>query len=171
MKVTAILITKHKEYPIKLEGFDEVIIVTECPNIYTRYLTAMKAKNEIIYVQDDDCIVDYEELFKHYDGRLTNSMTEHHLNQYKDSGVSLVGWGCFFPKSMLSVFDKYIAKYGPDDFHLKREADRIFTYMNQPHNSIVMPHQDLEQTPDRMSFEPKHYQWAREATVKCRIIK
>jgi hypothetical protein len=169
--VTAVLITKHKEYPkeIVLDGFGEIIIRTESPNVYTRYLEAEKAKNDIIYFQDDDAIIDYKELFKHYDGRLTNGITPHHYEAYKGSGATLVGWGCFFPKKMLKVFEKYIDKYGLD-FHLMREADRIFTYLNQPHNTIIMPHQDLEQTPDRMSFEPNHYIWAREAIYKASLL-
>ena len=124
-KITAVLITKHKDYPKiildRLVGFDEIIIKTECPNIYTRYLEAARAKNDIIYVQDDDCFVNYQELFSKYDGRLTNSLTPHHFNAYKDTGATLVGWGCFFPKKMLEVFGRYIAKYG-EDFHLFREA-------------------------------------------------
>ena len=172
-KITAVLITKHKEYPQvildRLHGFDEVIIKTESPSVYTRYLEAQKAKNDIIYVQDDDCFVNYQELFSHYNGQLTNSMTPHHFQAYKDTGATLVGWGCFFPKSMLAVFQKYIDKYG-QDFHLSREADRIFTVLNQPHNTKIMPHEDLLQSSDRMSFEPNHYIWAKEAIQKAKLL-
>ena len=172
-KITAVLITKHKDYPKiildRLVGFDEIIIKTECPNIYTRYLEAAKAKNEIIYVQDDDCFVNHQELGLHYDGRLTNSMTPHHFQAYKDTGATLVGWGCFFPKEALNVFHKYIDKYGIDH-HLYREADRIFTVLNQPHNTIIMPHEDLPQTAERMSFEPNHYIWASEAIQKTKLL-
>lgn len=169
--VTAVLITKHKEYPkeINLDGFGEVIIKTESPSVFERFLQAERASNDIIYVQDDDCIVDYKALWRYYDGTLTNTMTQHHFNAYKDIGATLVGWGCFFPKSMLSVFHKYIDKYG-QDFHLFREADRIFTVLNQPHNTIIMPHEDLPQTPGRMSFEPMHYEWARQAIEKAKSV-
>ena len=171
INVSAILITRCKEYPkeIKLEGFGEVIIKTESPCVFQRYLEAEKAKNNIIYIQDDDAIIDYKELWKHYDGRLTNGITQHHFLYYKDTGATLVGWGCFFPKKMLQVFVKYVEKYGAD-FHLSREADRIFTYLNQPHNTIIMSHQDLEQTKDKMSFELQHYEWAKQAIEKCRLL-
>lgn len=155
LKVSAILITREKKYPIKIEGFDEIIIKTESPSVYQRYLEATKARNEIIYFQDDDAIVDFNELWKHYDGRLTNGTTQHHQSYYKDSGITLVGWGCFFPKKMLSVFSKYIEKYGADE-QLFREADRIFTYLNQPHNTIIQKHEDLNQV-NRMSHEGNHY--------------
>lgn len=171
-KITAVLITTELEYPKivldRLVGFDEIIIKTQCPNIYTRYLEAAKAKNDIIYVQDDDCFVNHQEIFKHYDGRLTNSMTPHHTNSYAGSGMTLVGWGCYFPKKMLDVFQRYVDKYG-EDFHLMREADRIFTYLNQPHNSLIMPHEDLNQTA-RMSHDPEHYNYMRQALEKLRLL-
>lgn len=170
--VTAVLITREREYPkeINLDGFGEVLIRTECPSIYERYLTAAKAKNDIIYVQDDDAIVDYAELFTHYDGRLTNAMTEHHARAYSDpswGGATLVGWGCFFPKSALAVFDRYIEKYGVDA-HLLREADRIFTVMNRPHNTLIRGHRDtLQQEHGRMWHEAEHWISAREAISKA----
>ena len=44
------------------------------------------------------------------------------------------------------------------------EADRIFTYLAQPHNTIVMPvHERIRQV--RMCMEPDHY------TKKNQIIK
>lgn len=172
-KITAILITKNKEYPQiildRLVGFDEIIIKTESPSVYTRYLEAAKARNEIVYVQDDDCFTNHQELFSFYDGRLTNSITPHHFAAYKDTGATLVGWGCYFPKKALDVFQKYINKYG-HDFHLNREADRIFTVLNQPFNTKIMPHEDLPQTADRMSFEPMHYEWAKQAIRKASLL-
>lgn len=170
-QVTCVLITRHKQYPqeITLDGFGEILIVPNSPNVFQRYVTATQAMHDVIYVQDDDCIVDYKELFGHYNGQLTNSMTEHHQRAYQGSGATLVGWGCFFPKKALRVFTKYLDRYGKD-FHLLREADRIFTYLNQPHNTVIMPHQDLAQTPDRMSFEPMHYEWAKQAIAKCRVL-
>lgn len=169
-KITAVLITREKEYPKKIDTswFDEVIIKTECPNIYTRYTEAEKAKNEIIYVQDDDCIVDYKELWKHYNG-LTAGITPHHFNAYQGSGVTLVGWGCFFPKSMLLNIQKYIDRYGKDE-HLMREADRIFTFLNQPHNNVIMEHQDFTPQTGRMWNEPSHWESMRQAIIKLKQI-
>lgn len=171
--VTAVLITKKDSYPtetgLKWFDFDQVMVSTQSQNVYQRYLSAQDARNEIIYVADDDAIVDYKAIWRHYNGQLTNGITQHHYNAYKDTGATLVGWGCFFPKSMLACFDKYIAKYGRD-FHLMREADRIFTVLNQPHNTIIMPHEDLPQTSDRMSLEPNHYIWAQEAIAKAKTL-
>jgi len=174
--VTAVLITREVEYPeIVLERltctdfFKDIIIVTECPSVYHRYLAAAKAKNDIIYVQDDDCLVNYQVLFQKYNGWITNAMTLPFVEKYKDTGCTLVGWGCYFPKSMLSVFDRYIAKYGIDK-HLLREADRIFTYLNQPFNTVIQPHEDLNQTPDRMGYQEDHYTSMNEALEKCKNL-
>ncbi len=171
--VTAVLITRHAEYPkeIKLDGFGEVIIRTESPSVFERYLLAEKAKCDVIYFQDDDCIVDYKELYRLYDGRLTNYMTEHHYNAYKGTGATLVGWGCMFPKTMLASLGKYTEKYGIDA-HLLREADRIFTVLNQPHNTIIGNHQDLDTSrgPDRMWKEENHWTSMEEAIVKARSL-
>lgn len=175
MKISCVLITKLPEYPqivlerLTLGFFDEIIIETESKSVYQRYLSATYAKNSTIYVQDDDCLVNYQNLFKHYDERITNTMTLPFQKQYEPLGCTLVGWGCFFPKRMINSFAKYTAKYGEDE-HLLREADRVFTYLNKPFNTIIMPHEDVLQTGDRMSLEPQHFPSAHDALRKCSLI-
>lgn len=175
MKISCVLITKNKEYPqivlerLNLGFFDEIIIETESQSVYQRYLSAKKAKYETIYVQDDDCLVNYQVLFKHYNNRITNTMTLPFQKQYDPLGCTLVGWGAFFPKYMVKVFDRYTAKYGEDN-HLLREADRIFTCLNKPFNTIIMPHEDVNQTSDRMCSEPEHFPSAHEALRKCSLL-
>lgn len=169
--ITFVGITREKEYPKQIDTswFDEVLIKTESPSVYERYLLAEQAKNDIIYVQDDDCIVDYKELWKHYNGGLTAGITQHHHDAYMGSGVTLVGWGCFFPKSMLKNIQKYIDVYGKDA-HLLREADRIFTFLNQPHNLVIMNHTDFTPQTNRMWNEPNHWESMRQAIEKCRTL-
>ena len=110
--ISCVLITKKTEYPkiimdrLTLGFFDEILVYSECPSVYERYKLAKEAKNEIIYFQDDDALVNYQSLFKRYNGQITNTMTEGFKNFYEPLGCTLVGWGCYFPKSMLSVFDK-----------------------------------------------------------------
>lgn len=173
--VTAVLITKLPEYPseIKIDGFGEVIVKTNSNSVYERYLQAEKASKDIIYFQDDDCIVDYRELFKHYDGRITNSLWGRD-QFYKDiSGgrITLVGWGAFFPKSMLVSLNKYTDKYGIDKY-LLREADRIFTWLNYPHNTIKMPHTNLQSSilSDRLSSDPNHLDYLRETISRLKTL-
>lgn len=173
IKATAVLITTQKEYPkglVNFDDFEEVIVVTECPNIYGRYIAAMKARNEIVYLQDDDCITDYKKLFESYNGQLTNAITLNHFEWYKQKGgITLVGWGCFFPKKMLTNIGKYVDKYGVDD-HLLREADRIFTFLNQPHNTLIMPHEDLPQVNRMSTTDPNHYLYIDQVLEKLRLL-
>jgi len=176
-KISCVLITREPVYPeiilerLDIGFFDEILIVPECPSVYKRYEAAKKAANDIIYVQDDDCMVNYQVLFSKYNGQITNTMTKPFLEKYKDSGCTLVGWGTFFPKSMLSCFERYIEQYGIDE-HLLRESDRVFTYLNQPWNTQIMPHEDLRQAndPDRMGYQLDHYKSMNEALEKCKAL-
>lgn len=161
MLASAVLITKEKEYPKEvldsLPPFDELIIETECPSVLRRYELAAKAKNDVIYVQDDDCIVDVIKLFGQYNGQITHAITPNHYSFYRDTGITLIGWGAFFPKKMIN-FDKYIDKYGINPLFLS-QADRVFTYLNQPFNSIIT---DINHLPsatlgDRMSTTEGHW--------------
>lgn len=169
--VTAVLITREKEYPsnIVLDGFGEILVRTESPSVYERYLLAAKAKNDIIYFQDDDCVLDYEYLWKQYNGGITSGITDHHLRAYAGTGCTLVGWGCFFPKENLKVFEKYIERYG-QDAHLLREADRIFTVLNQPHNNVVMEHRDVAVQEGRMWKESNHWTSMADAIKKANTL-
>lgn len=162
MLATAILITKEKEYPkeilSKLPKFDEVIIETECPSILRRYELAQKARNTIIYVQDDDCIIDVDRLYNYYNGRITNAISQHHKDWYKGAGITLIGYGAFFPKQMVN-FDKYLDVYGVTPLFLT-QADRVFTYLNQPFNSVVMDitHLPTATAEGRMSTSNGHWE-------------
>jgi len=174
--VTAVLITKHAEYPkeIILEGFGEVIIKTNSTSVYERYAAAKNAKNDIIYVQDDDLITSYKELFTHYNGHLTNAMRGRKEFYEKISGgrITLVGFGAFFPKKLIDVFDLYEKKYGRD-FHFYREADRIFTWLNYPHNTFTLPSADIKQPEsgeERMSADPRHFEYVDEVMKKLNTI-
>lgn len=177
--VTAILISREKNYPEIIlerltctEFFKDIIIVTECQSVYHRYLAAAQAETKHLFVIDDDALVNFKVLWKSYDGvRITNAMTKPFIEKYKDSECTLIGFGAFFPKSMLSCFDPYIEKFKVDA-HLLREADRIFTHFNRPWNTIVLPHEDLKSSsaPDRMSYEEGHYKSMQEAVEKVKSI-
>lgn len=176
-KISAVLITRKTEFPeiimerlLQGDFFDEVLVVAECPSVYHRYLAAKRAKNDIVYIQDDDALLNHQVLFQSYNGQITNAIPKAFIEKYRDTGITLVGWGCFFNKSMLSCFDRYIEKYGVDQ-HLLREADRIFTYLNGPDfNTVTMPHEDLFQNGDRMWNEEDHYKSMNEALEKVKAL-
>lgn len=169
--ITAVLITREKEYPPEilesLPSFDEVIVETECASVYRRYELAQKAKHELIYVQDDDCIVDAHLLIGVYNGRLTNFITPEHYERYKNTGVTLVGWGALFPKEMVD-FRPYLDVFGINPLFLS-QADRVFTYLNQPHNSVLAEVRHLPQATDetRMSKQPDHWDNLQKIINQC----
>lgn len=176
--VTAVLITREVEYPnIVLERlnctdfFKDIIIVTECPSVYHRYLAAAKAETEHIFVLDDDALINFQVLWSKYDKeRITNAMTKEFIEKYKDTGCTLIGFGAFFPKTMLKCFEKYINKYGVDET-LLREADRVFTAMHLNEiNTVTMPHEDLRQDSGRMCYQENHYSSMNEALEKCKNL-
>ena len=181
-KISAVLICKESTYPsivmerLTLGFFDEILVHTDCPNIYSRYLLSKQAKNDIIYVQDSDCLVNYQVLFQKFDGRITNTMTLPFQKQYEPLGCTLIGWGAYFNKKHLEVFQKYIDRYGEDE-HLLREADRVFTFLNRNQlNTIIQPHEDLNQSGGRMSTNPdgsiiqSHFDSRDEALRKCSLL-
>jgi len=78
---------------LDLGFFDEILIVADCPSVYKRYEAAKTAANDIIYIQDDDCLVNYQVLWTKYNGQITNTMTKPFIEKYKDLECTLVGWG------------------------------------------------------------------------------
>jgi hypothetical protein len=176
IEATCVLIEQGPEYPVdvldSLPDFDELIIETDCPSIYRRYELASKAKNDLIYIQDSDCITDIPTLIGKYNGFLTNALSRHHQKFYKDSGITLVGFGTFFPKKMLDKFKIYLDKFGIDDLFLS-QADRVFTYFNQPFNSVDIHIEVLPRSygKDRMSTSLEHWNNLRRITQRLHSLK
>ena len=168
--VTAVLITREDEYPkdVVLDfEFDEVIVCTRCPHVFRRYELAAEARNEIIYFQDDDAVINIKDLWTHYDGRrITHAITPGHKKIYEGTGVTLIGWGSFFPKHMVTEFveEQQTWRDLVGDQVFEAEADRVFTFRHGPHNSVVMPIWQFRR-PVRMSDRPDHYR------TKDRVIK
>ena len=181
MKVSAVLIKYQRLDELKkicdhLETFDfidEILIHDNTEDnlkLYGRYVTALKARNDTIYVQDDDCIVDVEKLFSHYDGtRLVNGMKAESINYYRGRD-SLVGWGAFFDKAWIKVLDKYIDEYGEDDIFI-RECDRIFTSL-LPRRTVAVDVKDFPSatSEDALYKQKKHKVYLEEALKRVREI-
>lgn len=127
--------------------------------MYGRYKAADQCKNDVVYVQDDDCIVDVRQLVHQFKiDSVTCNMPVAKREEYKmlAPGVSLVGWGAVFHKDCLNVFDKYIGGCPADDLFY-READRVFTYLNHVRNVDVpfrhLPHAHHK---SRLGAQPEH---------------
>lgn len=189
MKVTAVLITYKRQYNIprivehllSRPYIDEIIIhdnsKDENTQCYARYEAAYQAKNDIIYVQDDDCIVQgiddvYAEFLAHQD-RVVCGLTTEAVDEYREKDFCLVGWGTFFRKARLTALHKYLDHY-PDDYLFQREADRIFTALQkEPHRVVdaetvhLTGHNDAS----AMSSTEEHNRTRDEALKRCREIQ
>lgn len=181
--VTAVLLTYKRDKELKqiIESLKQFEFITEiliCDNnvnriIYGRYETALKAANEDIYVQDDDCIVNnIRQMHKLYDGTLfINSIKANRMSDYNGQ-ESLVGWGAFFNKNWITVLNKYIEIYGEDSL-LLREADRIFTYLLEvPRLTVAANVTDFPCANDKSSlgYQKEHQESRQEALRRCKII-
>lgn len=116
---------------------------------YGRYLASLEAKNQIIYTQDDDCIIgNLDELFSQFDNKyITNNMKEGHLKIYKNLNHTLPGWGMLFRKEWISCLNKYIRIFGIDDIFL-RDTGRLFTGLYGKWKSVLGNIEDLPSASD-----------------------
>jgi hypothetical protein len=161
LPVSAVLITREPVYPRDINinvNFDEYLVETNCKNLARRFKLAAKARNEIVYVQDDDAQIDIEALWRHYDGRLTHAITPGHFRIYNDlcqNRVTLIGWGCFFPKALLTTAGHDLSRFGD------HEVDRVFTHqafrVAGPHNTIKMPIVQITRARAMSRDNPDHY--------------
>jgi hypothetical protein len=135
---------------------DEVIIRRGHGGVWERWEAAISAKHDVVYVQDDDCVVDFAGVIAAYDERdVACNMLASHRSDYLD-GIALVGWGCVFHKDMLNAFGHYLMRF-PEDEIFRREADRVFTGLN-PVKLIDLGVHHLRQAfgADRMGREARH---------------
>lgn len=112
---------------------------------YARYTCAQRSANDIIYTQDDDCVVEnlgeiYEKFVSDPE-RITHSGTDYYErdipnNIFGSTQMSMAGWGSFFNKNWISVLEWYISKYGKD-YCFYRETDRIFSILQGKHSNFV----------------------------------
>ena len=143
---------------------EEIIIARGDGGVYQRYSAAATgARCDIVYTQDDDCIVDVAAVLAAYEpGLVTCNMPAKFRPHYPD-GIALVGFGCVFyrPAALrgpaeFDAFKRY-AKVGFFDDLFHREADRVFTGLS-PLKLIDVRKQDCWYAlgQDRMGTERRH---------------
>lgn len=178
-QVSACLITKDPLYPpeilqhIQGMGFGEILILCNSDSPYRKHELFQKAIHSTIYYQDDDAICPIGQLASVSDPNLINvAMKPGHFEAYKDNRATMgLGWGSFFPKSLLRSLYSYILFFGEDEVY-RRETERIFTYLNYPQNRVVLPIEDLPSATDgtRLWQQPHHNQFKQIAEERCREI-
>jgi hypothetical protein len=136
--------------------YDEVVIWDNSRRsrdlaAYGRYEAIKEARAEVIYFQDDDCLVTcHERLLGAYeDGKLLANMPARRLD-YTDT--VLVGWGSLFRRDLPErAFARYADRYPTDDEQFRRiGADFIFPMLT-PWKRVDFGFQDL----------PYHDSWGR----------
>jgi hypothetical protein len=165
-KVSCCLITKEDKYPkaiineICKFNFGEILILTHSDSPFRKYELFKKAKNDLIYYQDDDCIAPIQDLANNYKEDMLNiSMDRPKLEQYKDLRMTMgFGWGAIFNRNVLRELKKYTDIYGEDEI-FKRDTEKILTQLVYPQNRIESYHQDLPTAMalDRLWQEPIHW--------------
>lgn len=115
--------------------FDEIIVQKDTGNqVYTRYEGINRAKNDVIYTQDDDCIVgNLKELLKNYEkGVITANSDSMSRQKYAQLGgnICLIGYGSVFDKRLINVLDNF-KDWIDDKDVFYRECDRAFTWLNK----------------------------------------
>ena len=143
--------------------------------MYGRYFATRHAKHDLIYTQDDDCIVEnlqelYDTFCKNLYKTLVNGMKPERLQFYIGSDT-LIGWGTFFDRRWLWCLKIYLEKYGMDSIFL-RETDRIFSTLNRIEVGRVTVPAKIKDFPSSMSkqslsLQAEHEQSRLIAVKRC----
>ncbi len=152
-------------------------------SVYGRYAAIECASNNIIYIQDDDCIVDNIQMLvdNYIDGEIIANMPQQHINDGKYFDSCLVGWGALFRRDLpRAAFDKYQSVYNselyPDgissDDIFNMTCDVIFTSLT-PYKTVDAGHTnfDFAYGNDRMYNQGNHNYIRGVVLDHCRIIK
>jgi hypothetical protein len=139
---------------------------------FGRYLGAHLAKNQQIFVQDDDWeIKDFQFIYEKYKNTKTDIISVCPSTHMQDlERNKFVGWGSMFNKKTLDVFQKYISTYGEDDL-LYREADLLFTNCNSYRKYETTPKLLVEDDERSLSLDASHFKYHYEMLERVKEIK
>jgi len=174
-----IVIWNNAPQPLEIAG-DDVTVVQSASNVvtYGRYLAVEHAKHDVIYTQDDDCLVhnigELYETFRNNPHRIAHGLKLGHLavnaeNLFGDAQMALVGWGGFFHREWTGVFDAYRELFGEDEL-LWRKADRLFSLLlNRRSRSRLADVTDLDGASGdvALSVLPDHEELTRQAITRA----
>ena len=152
--------------------FDEVIIQKDVGNqVYTRYEGIVRASNDIIYTQDDDCIIgNIKHLINNYqkDTIVANSNSQSRDKYFRltDGKICLIGYGAIFDKSMMDKMEDFRIKLGDDDL-FNREADRVFTWLNKKF-IVDGDIKNFQSSMQGMSSHSEHEEYLRRIIIKLK---
>ncbi len=117
-----------------------------------RFEAAKLASNDVIYTQDDDCLIhNIDSLIQMFDEEhLICNITPFHYNLYRHltvgrGEITLLGWGSIWDRRWVD-FSRYLEFY-PADERFMIEADRIFTASLQRPHHYLLTDTDISELP------------------------
>lgn len=178
-------IPKIVENLLKQPMIDEILIAdnSKGQNLICarRFTMAAQAKNEIIYTQDDDCMVnDIPKLAAEFSddptrivcGGTTSLMQHLGEHPYSDTNLALLCWGAFFQKRWMSNLSRYLSVY-PEDWTYQYLADRIFTLLMPTTPKVVhvpIDHLPGFDGPEAMCSDTKWRELREVAIQRCKNL-
>jgi len=181
-KVSAVLITRGDVDlgPIlETLPYEDVVVWDgrerdEHPGTYGRYLAMSEARNDVIYLQDDDCIFrHHNELLTGYEPGVLTAVYGHGENPDGLDDMALVHGGAVVDRSLsLSAFDRYLERW-PVDEGFYREADMIHGTLC-PHKHVDLPYEirmEIATRPSRMANQPWQRDLKHEITNRARAVR
>lgn len=185
VKVTAILVTRgnvpYGEVTASIAAAPSVAQVVIWDNskrenlsVYGRYAGLVDADHDVIYVQDDDCLVDVERVIAAYEpGRLVANMPRSRWDDYPDS--TLVGWGAVFDRGLPGIafwkYETYNLFQGSVDA-FRRDCDLVFSALT-PRTVIDADFEHLPwaETQGRLFKQAGHAKLRATLLAECRRIR
>jgi hypothetical protein len=114
---------------------------------YGRYCAIDQTDKDVIYFQDDDCIITcHDQLLDAYeDGKIVSNMPEEHSGGlYRELDTCLLGWGSLTDRNLPEhAFERWFEYHPRDDAFLRIGADFVFPMLT-PCKRIYHGHESLE---------------------------
>ncbi len=183
MNVTACLVTRGNVdlTPIRNSLVDACIddisvwdnSVHTDQGVYGRYIAVDEAKGDVVYVQDDDCLLPPESIIRileaYEPGRIVANMSDDFRANYSDS--CLVGFGAVFDRDLpAKAFERFRGAGRPWDY--RNRPDVIFTALT-PFTLVDVPVEILPYAygPDRMYRQRGHAAQRHKALQHARAVR
>ncbi len=136
--------------------------------VYGRYLAAAEASTDVVYVQDDDCVLPTDSLralvAAYEPGRIIANMPQAHRHKYTDS--CLIGFGAIFDKDLPArAFERFGAhgRYRPDVIFTTLTP---FTLVDVPVEILPCAYEDY-----RMYKQRDHDHQRRRTLIRARQVR
>lgn len=181
-KVSAVLITRGNVDMAPILAtlpYGDVVIWNglerdEHPGTYGRYLAMREAANEVVYLQDDDCLFrHHDELLDAYEPGVLTAVYGHGENSDGLDDMALIHGGALVDRDLsLSSFDRYLERW-PVDEGFYREADMIAGTLC-PHKHVDLPYEirwEIINRRDRMCDQPWQRDLKHEITDRARAVR